>query len=354
MMLAHRSKIFPILLILFVPLLAALLGRYPELVESIYTQGFYALLTRVFTACTNLFSFSISELALYAFIASVLAILILAARRRAWKKNFYRLLQLAALGVTWFYVSWGFNYARLPIAEQLHLPQTPADSLALRAEVLWSLQSTNALWRPAPAWQMPALDQELETCYRRVFEKLPIKLMPGSRRPKFLLVPALFYYTQTSGMFGPFFHEVHLNSDLLPLELPFVLAHEKAHQMGFARESEANFLAVLVCLASADSAINYSGHFALVGRFAALAAQFRDGDSLLKSLRPEVKGDFKAVLARYQKYAGPISEFSYATYDAYLKANQIKTGVANYGEVVELVMRWRRKEKDLSKEATHF
>ncbi len=351
------SKTFPIwslFLVLGVPLLAAWLGRYPNLVESLYTQGFYSLLTRVFTACTNLFAFSISELALYACLASVLAILILAVRRHEWKKSFHRLLQLAALGVTWFYASWGLNYARLPLAAQLHLPPTPADSLTLRADVLWSLHSTNAMWRPVPAWRMPALDQELEACYRRVFEKLPIKLMPGARRPKFLLVPALFYYTQTSGMFGPFFHEVHLNSDLLPLEQPFVLAHEKAHQMGFARESEANFLAVLVCLASADSAINYSGHFALVGRFAGLATQFQDGDSLLKALRPEVKDDFKAVRARYQKYAGPISEFSYATYDAYLKANQIETGVANYGEVVELVMRWRRQEMDLSKEATHF
>ncbi len=331
--------------LLGVPMLAAVLGRFPDFVERVYTHGFYALLTRGFTSVTKLFSFSISELMLYLFALAVLALAFDAIHRREWMKNFTRLMRMLALGGAWFYLSWGLNYSRLPIDEQLHLPPTPADSLTLRANVLWSLQSTNALWRPMPEWKMQRLDQEIESCYRRVYERLPVKLMPGSRRPKFLLVPALFNYTQTSGMFGPFWHEVHLGSELLPLELPFVLAHEKAHQMGFARESEANFLAVLVCLASADSALNYAAHFALVGKFARLAAHFHDGDSLLKSLRPEVKADFKAVRARYQKYAGPISEMSAATYDAYLKANQVKTGVANYDEVVELLMRWRRRER---------
>jgi hypothetical protein len=330
--------------LLGVPTLAALLGRFPHFVERVYTHGLYAALTRGFTSFTKLFSFSVSELALYLFVLAVLALAFEAIRRREWRKNFARLVRLFALGVAWFYLSWGLNYSRLPIDEQLHLPETPADSLALRANVLWSLQNTNALWRPMPDWNMKTLDQKIESSYRRVFEKLPLTLMPGSRRPKFLLVPGLFNYTQTSGMFGPFFHEVHLNAELLPVELPFVLAHEKAHQMGFARESEASFLAALACFASADSAINYSAHFALAGKFARLAVQMSDGDSLVKSLRPEVKADFKAVRARYQKYAGAISEFSSATYDAYLKANQIKTGVANYGEVAELVMRWRRKE----------
>lgn len=328
------------------PILAAVLGHFPNLVEQVYARRFYVMLTRGFSAGTSLVSFSISELALYLFVLVVLALIGDAIRRRAWKSSFTMLARLFALGVVWFYLGWGLNYSRLPIAEQLHLPETPTDSLALRANVLWSLQNTNTVWRQMSAWNLDTLDREIESCYRRVFAKLPLELMPGTRRPKFLLVPALFNYTQTSGMFGPFFHEVHLNSELLPVELPFVLAHEKAHQMGFARESEASLLAVLACLASADSAINYSAHFALVGKFARLATQFSDGDTLIKTLRPEVKADFKAVRARYQKFAGPISEFSSATYDAYLKANQIKSGVANYGEVVELVMRWRRKESE--------
>lgn len=349
-MIAFRfSKEFPVWSLacfLGVPVLAALLGRFPNFVEPVYSRGLYTILTRGLTSLTNLFSFSLSELALYLFILAVLVLIFDTIRRREWKRNLIMLVRLLALGVVWFYLSWGLNYSRLPIAEQLHLPKMPTDSLALRTEVLWSLQTTNTLWRQMPAWNLEILDREMESCYRRIFEKLPLELMPGTRRPKFLLVPALFNYTQTSGMFGPFLHEVHLNSELLPVELPFVLAHEKAHQMGFARESEANLLAVLVCLASADSAINYSAHFALVAKFARLATQFSDGDSLIKTLRPEVKADFKAVRARYQKFAGPISEFSSATYDAYLKANQIKTGVANYGEVVELVMRWRRKESE--------
>lgn len=345
MRLAQNFPKWSLLTLLAAPTLAALLGHYAAFVEAFYTRGLYSFITKILTSITGFFPFSLSELLLYLFILAALALIIDASRRRQWLKNFAWLVRLLALGVAWFYLAWGLNYSRQPIDEQLQLPPAPADTLVLRENVLWSLQSTNALWRPVPEWNLAALDQEIEACYRRVYAGLPLKLMNGSRRPKFLLVPALFHYTQTSGMFGPFLHEVHLNSELLPLELPFVLAHEKAHQLGFARESEANFLAVLVCLASPDSAINYAAHFALAGKFARLAAEFHDGDTLRKALRPEVKADFKAVRERYQKYAGPISDFSSATYDAYLKANQIKTGVANYGEVAELVMRWRRKQK---------
>ena len=45
----------------------------------------------------------------------------------------------------------------------------------------------------------------------------------------------------------PVFLEVILNPDLLPVEKPFVLAHEWAHLAGYADESEANFVAWLAC-----------------------------------------------------------------------------------------------------------
>ena len=165
--------------------------------------------------------------------------------------------------------------------------------------------------------------------------------MPGKRPPKLLLFRGLFDYTLTSGMFGPFFHEVHLNAELLPVELPFVLAHEKAHQMGFAREAEADFLAALACWMSADSAVQYSGYFSVLGHFWPRAAGFADHDSLRERIRPEVRADFAAVRQRYQKYQGAIADISHKSYDAYLRANRVEGGMQNYHDVVDLIVRWR-------------
>jgi hypothetical protein len=185
------------------------------------------------------------------------------------------------------------------------------------------------------------LNHAIEQSYAEVFEELDMAHVPGHWPPKFLLVPALLDYTLTSGIFGPFFHEVHLNSHLLPTELPFILAHEKAHGLGFARESEASFLAVLVCLRSSNQAVRYSAYFALLGSLMNRYYFFADADSLRRLIRPEIAADFGSVRSRMEKYMGPLAEFSHKGYDLYLRANQVEGGVRNYGDVVELVMRWR-------------
>jgi hypothetical protein len=338
---------FPIISVLVLAGIVAalpLLASHPGFVEKAYTQYLYAHLTKILTGITGKFSFSISEMALY---ASMLGLLLLIAGgiwRRNWKQPLTLAVRWAAVAVTWFYLAWGCNYFRLPLEEQLHLQHRDAliDSLALRDNLLWTMAGANDGRREISAWELKRLDENIEGSYRAVCDTLNLPLMNGERRPKFLLFPGLFNHTLTSGMFGPFFHEVHLNSGLLPLELPFVLAHEKAHQMGFAREAEANFLAALVCWASADSAVQYSGHFSVLGHFWARTASFSDHDSLLKKIRPEVRADFAAVRRRYQQYEGAVSEISHKSYDAYLRANRVAGGMQNYNDVVDLIMRWRQ------------
>ena len=57
-----------------------------------------------------------------------------------------------------------------------------------------------------------------------------------------------FRWAAIDGMTDPFFLEVIVNPDVLPVERPFVLAHEWAHLAGYADESEANFVAWLTCV----------------------------------------------------------------------------------------------------------
>jgi hypothetical protein len=238
----------------------------------------------------------------------------------------------------------GIQLSRPPIEEQLHLAAIAPDSLAIRENFLWCIEQANATWQPASPWNLPDLDKEIERRYDEVFADLDMPHISGRWPPKFLIMPALLDYTLTSGIFGPFFHEVHLNSHLLPVEMPFVLAHEKAHGRGFARESEASFVAVLVCSRSSNQAVRYSAYFALLGRFMNRYRPFADADSLEHRIRPEIMTDFEAVWRRFEKYMGPLAEVSHKGYDLYLRANKVDGGVANYGDVVDLVMRWRMTE----------
>lgn len=330
------------MLLLLIPVLA----RHPQSVETIYTRHLYFGLTGLLSTASSALPFSLSEISLYGFAISLVVILTHTLKQKLWESGLKKITLLVAIIISWFYLGWGYNYFRLPLDKQLGLTELEAEisGARFRENLLWCLNSANAHWRAMPNWSLRELDEKIEQSYHRVLLDLNLPMTPGKRRPKLLLVPAVLNYTLTSGIFGPFFHEVHLNSELLPIELPFVLAHEKAHQMGFAREAEANFLAALVCFASADSSVQYSGYFSLLGSFLARATAVADADSLRRLIRPEVRADFRVVRQRYQKYMGTISDMSHATYDAYLRANKIQEGIQNYSGVVELMMRWRAQQ----------
>lgn len=342
---SFRPYISWVILTLLLFGLLALFSYSPQLVEKFYTRYIFAGIAKVLSGFTGALPFSLSEVSLY--IAIIVAVFWIG--RGIYRRRFIRttlqLLAAALVAVTWFYFSWGFNYLRPEISQQLQFDSATPDSLMLRENFLWCIAKANASWQPIAPINLPALDQEIERRYAEVFAELPLPKISGNWPPKFLLVPQLLDYTLTSGIFGPFFHEVHLNSHLLPVELPFVLAHEKAHGRGFARESEASFMAWLVCLRSNDPAIQYSAYFSVLGRFRARYRAYADYDALKKSIRPEIVADVEAVWKRIEEYMGPLAEFSQKTYDVYLRANQVKGGTENYSDVVDLVVGWREKRK---------
>jgi len=345
-----QKKIVVIWLLFSMLFLAGLLifcSNFPDLVESVYTRGFYAFIAGMLSPILAKLPFSLSEISLYAAILFALFWLERGIRRRRFRRTLLELLAGVATILLWFYLAWGLNYLRPPLTEQLHLSKTKIDSLTLRENFLWSIDQANTAWHPVAPWNLSSLDEEIEKNYAAVVADLNLPSIEGRWPPKFLLVPGVLDYTLTSGIFGPFFHEVHLNSHLLPLELPFVLAHEKAHGRGLARESEASFIALLVCWRSENAALHYSAYFSLLGHFRARYHGFADADTLRRFIRPEIIDDIAAVWARYEKYQGPLAEFSHRSYDFYLRANQVEGGVENYSDVVDLVIKWReRPEKD--------
>lgn len=343
----HLVLALAIVVLLFLMVALKIFSRFPQLVEWLYAQRLYALIAKMLSPLSAALPFSLSEISLYIGILGAISWGIRGIARRRFIRTALEIAAGAAFLTLWFYLAWGFNYLRPPIAQQLRLADVVPDSSAIRENFLWCIEQTNGIWQPISPWKLPDLDNEIERCYSEAFADLDMPRISGRWPPKFLIMPALLDYTLTSGIFGPFFHEVHLNSHLLPVEMPFVLAHEKAHGRGFARESEASFVAVLVCARSSNQAVRYSAYFALLGRFMNRYRHFAGADSLEQTIRPEIMADFEAVWRRYEKYMGPLAEASHKSYDLYLRANQVEGGVKNYGDVVELVMQWRKSKNGL-------
>jgi len=158
-----------------------------------------------------------------------------------------------------------------------------------------------------------------------------------------MLYSKLFAMSGMSGYFGPFFNEVHVNEKILPMDYPFAVAHEKAHQYGIGSEAEANLIAYIICTSSEDKRIQYSGSLIILLYFLNDAEKFPDYGNYLKKIDRRVIAN---LIYRYNYYKGveneTLDKVHSAANNAYLRANNVQDGIDNYDRVVELVIRFRK------------
>jgi len=250
----------------------------PEAVENVYARRVFPVVARLVSAATGWLPFSLSETIVIAGVIAIAAAglrVLLRARWRRWTAasvagGVARLAAAIALAVFAFDLAWGYNYDRAPVAALLRydLAPAPADDLAaLAAELLAQaaalreglpedaagvLRLTDgrrgALGRAARGYAAPQL-----------VHRLPVPHL--SAPPKLVLLSPLMSYLGIGGIFIPYTCEANVNATLPDWEIPFTSAHELAHQRGFAREEEANYVGYLACRAHPDRDFQYSGTF---------------------------------------------------------------------------------------------
>ncbi len=239
-----------------------------------------------------------------------------------------------ALYALWFEVSWGWNYARAPLETRVAFDdgRVTARSAALLAAR--AMGAMNALARDAHGSAGAPVDlARLRAAWLPVVQRAGDTWTPyvGSAKPT--VADPFMMATGTSGFINPLTLNVALASDLLWFERPFDVAHEWSHDAAYAREDEANYLAIVTCLRSPDPAVRYSGWFEL---FLYLPQKRRYARA---EFSPLVWEDFAALRRRNARHINEIlAHWTWRTYNAYLKSNRIASGIANYDEVTRLML----------------
>ena len=95
---------------------------------------------------------------------------------------------------------------------------------------------------------------------RSLAETYPVLSRPLYSPPKPVLFSELMSYADIAGMYFPFTVESNINVDGPFFTIPATMGHELAHQCGFMREDEANFIGYLSCKQSDDPLTRYSGY----------------------------------------------------------------------------------------------
>jgi hypothetical protein len=201
------------------------------------------------------------------------------------------------------------------------------------------VENTNKSWCSFDDWNPAKADAQIESSYKKLAPALGLKYPSGMRKAKPITLSNFFAQAGISGYYGPFFNEVHVNSRILPIEYPFILAHEKAHQFGVTNEAEANFYAWLVCTKSKSKQLQYSANLHVLQYFLYQGYKLGEYNAIIAKLDKRVKKDLQKIREHWMSMRNEkIDKAASKVNDFYLKTNKIKEGVKEYSGVVKFVM----------------
>ena len=263
----------------------------------------------------------------------------------------YSLRLFKGLNVFYFVYQlvWGMTYFQRPIVLALDEKEPQIVEIkALALKYLHQAKHTRTLVKEDGKGVFQI--QDLEKIKREILsrqKKIPAFL--GNKNSteidnfKLSLYSGFMNYTGVLGYYNPFSTEAQYNSHLPHTYLPFTLSHESAHQLGFAREQEANFVGYLVGISSENPELRYSTeYFALKSLLRALTTEDEDFvKTVIAQYSDEMKRDYQAEKDFVEEYQGPMNAFFAFTNDLFLKTNQ-QEGAVTYSYFVDLLVRYER------------
>jgi hypothetical protein len=249
-----------------------------------------------------------------------------------------------------FNLFWGLNYNRKGIAHQLGLDvkqYSLADLDTLTTVIQDRVNHYAAFVSEA---QRDSFDKKrmLFNTAAEAFDEVGkqysfLKYKTRSIKPS--LYSYLGNYLGFQGYYNPFSGEAQVNTTVPRFLEPFVTTHEIAHQLGYSKENEANFVGFLACRAYDNNAFRYSVYYDMY-RYAVGEIYLRDtalARSYQQKAHPQVLKDQKEFRDFYLRYKNPIEPIIMWGYGQFLKANNQPAGKRSYNEVVIWLIAYYKK-----------
>lgn len=291
---------------------------YPKIYHKIHSNysGFF-----------NFLSFSLGDV-LYLFLIVFLIYKISKGLKKIIQKEFLKALKIFSqilffLMSFWviFHWVWGFNYYKKPIirSAKTEIPLDDLKSMAL---------------------------QHFERAKR--YSEQNLDFMPDSSVKVSLFSPLMRYFGVT-GYFNPFSGEAQRVGKIPLLQIPFTNAHELAHQKGWAREYEANYIGYTNA-SKGDIPSRYSAEYAAMNY---ILREIYAEDSIfvrniINEFPPKMQVDRAERIRFHEKYKGIADEVFTELNHYFLKSNNQTEGVKSYSRFVELLHQDYLKSKDLA------
>jgi len=349
-----KLKIILTLSILPLYLFVKFLGSHPAWVESYYSRGLYVPVSGIQNFLFGWMPWSFGDIVYLLILGYLLYWVIFKMRQTTIKQMFLNLGVSLFLIYFLFHLLWGFNYYRESISTQLNLGNScQLDELVGVTERL--AESLNSVHLSITSNDSSKVEHHMSIgkigqLPRPGFEHLNQTLNTGdldSKRAKASLLSVPLTFMGFSGYLNPFTLEAQANHLVPSYSLAGTVAHEQAHQLGYAAENEANFIGVLACYYSKDSLVRYSG-IAMALRICLNELYRLDKEKyfqIVGQLNYGILLNFEESRLFWDRYNNPLEPFFKSGYNQYLKSNAQKAGIQSYNEAVVLIVNFFKTDK---------
>lgn len=337
-------------------------GLFPDFVLHAYSEGVYPIISKSIRWFSALFPLALGDL-LYAIIIIYILKLIIQffwrIKSKGWQRSDKFNVPISVINTLLiFYISlnllWGLNYSRPRINETLNISNQPYQKeqlIALHDFLLAQIKATNynALSATNQNFDISTLTEIATQSLARLSEKN--KLFSY----KFASVKPTFSGWLTSkmgieGYYNPLSGEANVNMLMPNHVLPYVVCHEIAHQLGIAKEDEANLVGYLTSLNSDNVQFKYAAYYSMLKYvlFEIRIVYPDDYEKELAKVPATVRMHFNDEQIFWSKYNGAMSAYMSTAFDQLLKLNRQEQGIKSYQEIVLWLVNYHQKELKIS------
>ena len=312
-------------------------------------ENFFEIQKKIHQLLFSWFPFSFGDIFYILLVISLLYFFVKCFNKKNRNNSFLKILILINILYFTYQIFWGMLYFQKPIIAKL--PETEITlekrkNLALK--YLKKCKETRLLVKENQ--QGVFIVSDLKNIQSEILSRqtrLPTFISNKKASEINAFKPSLFKnimsFTGILGYYNPFTAEAQYNTELPSSYLLFTLAHESSHQLGFAREQEANFIGYLIGINSSNEELKYSTEYFTL-------------KSLLNSIVYEDEKFVKNVLESYSegmqrdrayekqfvlKHQGFLNEFFGFTNNLFLKSNQ-QEGSVTYSYFIDLLVRYEK------------
>ncbi|TXH20683.1 MAG: DUF3810 domain-containing protein [Chitinophagaceae bacterium] len=354
----NLNQKYKVLLLVVFSLCIHFFARNTSWVDDFYAQSTYLYIAKGLRFLMGWIPFSLGDLFYLLIIILLLKSVFIFIKKvknkkllvQNWQLKLSKFISVICIVYISFQLLWGLNYSRTGVSKDFDLYIDSVNTSDLDTLVYALHQKLNEKARVVYGSDRSSLhsDKVIFTTASEAYKKLSntypwLNYQPHSIKPTFF--GFILNYSGFLGYYNPFSGEAQVNTTVPAFMHPFVAVHEIAHQLGYAKENEANFIGFLAGKNSNDVNMQYAIYYDM---YQYAVNDLWQLDSLKAkryeyTLHRQVKADMLVNYQFYKDKKSPLEPFVRWIYSRFLIINNQPSGLYSYNEVVGWLIAYYKK-----------